>query len=341
MSTVGFFNNKGGVGKTTLVHHLAHMLVDLGHRVLMLDLDPQSNLSAMCLSEDRLDELWPARAGHEHTVLGCVQPILRGIGDITDPHVERLRDGLGLVPGDLGLSTFEDELSDAWPRALDGDEAAYRAMSAFHRIGLRAAAAHRASVVLVDVGPNLGAINRAALLSTEHMVTPLAPDLFSMEGLRNLGPTLVQWRRSWRDRLDRRPEAELALPSGRMNPLGYLVMQAGMRLSRPVKAYDRWVRQIPGEYHLNVLHDGLEPPSSDEDPYCIGVLRHYQSLMPLAKDARKPMFHLKPADGAIGAHVNAVERCRADFERLAGRLLERLQEPLLPRDGIDSSGSPQ
>lgn len=324
MTTVAFFNNKGGVGKTTLVYHLAHMLVELGRRVLMVDLDPQSNLTAMCLPEERLEELWADGGGGRPTVLGCVRPIMRGVGDIVEPHIEELRPGLALVPGDLGLSRFEDRLSDAWPRAMDRDEAAFRTLSSFHRLALRAARHHGADLTLLDVGPNLGAINRAALLAAEYVITPLAPDLFSMQGLRNLGPTLIEWRQSWADRRERSPAPDLELPPGDMVPAGYLVMQAGMRLSRPVKAYDRWVRRMPGVYHEQLVRDGQAPASTQADPYCLGVMRHYQSLMPLAQDAQKPMFMLKPADGAIGAHTQAVARCRQEFTQVAEVIASRI-----------------
>lgn len=326
MKTLAFFNNKGGVGKTTLVYHLAHMVALLGRRVLVVDLDPQSNLTAMCLSEERLEALWPDTADHPESILGSIRPILRGTGDIAEPHVEPVAEGLALVPGDLALSTFEDKLSDAWPRAMDRDESAYRTLSAFHRLTCRAANAHHADVVLFDVGPNLGAINRAALLASDFVVTPLAPDLFSMQGLRNLGPTLLGWRQSWRDRLERCPESDLELPVGRMEPLGYVLMQAVMRLSRPVRAYERWVRRMPGEYHRSLLRDPLKPATTDVDPACLGIMRHYQSLMPLAQDAQKPMFELRPADGAIGAQMDAVRRCRDDFEALARTILQLIDE---------------
>jgi chromosome partitioning protein len=326
MKTLAFFNNKGGVGKTTLVYHLAHMVAHLGHRVLVVDLDPQSNLTAMCLSEERLEALWPDSSDHPESILGSLRPILRGTGDIAEPHVEPVAEGLALVPGDLALSTFEDKLSDAWPRAMDRDESAYRALSAFYRLTCRAAEAHHADLVLFDVGPNLGAINRAALLASDFVVTPLAPDLFSMQGLRNLGPTLLGWRYNWRDRLERRPESDLELPVGRMEPLGYVLMQAVMRLSRPVRAYERWVRRMPSEYHRLLLRDPLEPDTTDVDPACLGIMRHYQSLMPLAQDAQKPMFELRPADGAIGAQMDAVRRCREDFETLARTILRLVNE---------------
>lgn len=324
MKTIAFFNNKGGVGKTTLVYHLAHMMAERSPRVLMVDLDPQSNLTAMCLSEERLEEIWPETADHPLSVLGCIRPILRGIGDITEPHVESLTGTIGLVPGDLGLSTFEDKLSDAWPRALDRDESAYRTLSAFHRLTAAAARKHAADVVLLDVGPNLGAINRAALLAADFVVTPLAPDLFSMQGLRNLGPTLLDWRRAWQERLDRQPVSDLELPAGRMEPLGYVVMQAVMRLTRPVRAYGRWVGKIPAEYHRTVLRDGLTPATTESDSACLGIMKNYQSLMPLAQDAQKPMFLLRPADGAVGAQMEAVRRCYDDFQKLADAILARI-----------------
>ena len=52
-------------------------------------------------------------------------------------------------------------------------------------------------------------------------------------------------------------------------------------------------------------------------------MRHYQSLMPLSQDAQKPMFHLRPADGAIGAHMDAVKRCREEFDALSKAILAR------------------
>lgn len=323
MKTVAFFNNKGGVGKTSLVHHLAWMYARLGTRVLAADLDPQANLSAMFLREDRLAEIWPD-GEHPETFLGAVAPIQRGLGDIRAPVVHSIADGLGLVAGDLGLSRFEAKLSTAWSACMDGDPAAFRMESAFHRILLQAASSMNAELVLVDVGPNLGAINRAALIAANHVVFPLAPDLFSIQGLRNLGPTLRDWRREWGDRLQRRPaDEDFPLPTGVIAPAGYVVMQHAVRRDRPVKASMEWIRRVPLVYREEVLGEREvcdERIQVESDPHCLGTLRHYRSLMPLAQDARKPMFELTPADGALGGHAAAVRECRADFERLARRI---------------------
>ncbi|MEV0809238.1 ParA family protein [Micromonospora sp. NPDC050200] len=341
MISVALFNNKGGVGKTTLTYHLAHMLQRLGHRVLAIDLDPQSNLTAAFLDEDELAEIWqeglqaswPLIDGQQKlllradrdsgTVASAVEPIMRGLGDVRFANPITITEGLWLVPGDLNLSAFEDKLSAAWPNSLIGDHAALRTTTAFHRLILDASERVRADVVLVDVGPNLGAINRAALLAADTVLMPLAADLFSLRGLRNLGPALRDWRRIWKTNVLPHVPSDIAAPQGTMTPLGYVVMQPKMRLDRPVKAYQRWLDRVPIVFGSSVL----DPPNEDiGNSYEIATLRNYQSLMPLAHDARKPMFDLRSADGALGSSQTLVQRCYQDFRSLSQELLKRLAD---------------
>ncbi len=322
---VAFFNNKGGVGKTSLVYHLAWMYADLGVRVVAADLDPQANLSAAFLDEDRLAMLW-SENNDRQTIWGAIQPLLRGIGDVHPPHLELIDERLVLLVGDLALSGFEDQLSEVWPKCLDGDERSFRVISAFWRVMQQAAEAHQADLILVDLGPNLGAINRAALISSDSVVVPLSPDLFSLQGLRNLGPRLRRWRDDWQQRLQKNPAPDLSLPRGRIAPIGYVVVQHSVRLDRPVKAYQRWITQIPSVYQSEVLHEvATTNLSIATDPSNLALMKHYQSLMPLAQEAHKPIFYLKPADGATGAHTYAVQKVYEDFKALAVKIAQRIQ----------------
>ena len=324
MKTIAFFNNKGGVGKTSLVHHLAWMYARLGVNVLAADLDPQANLTSMFLDDDELEPLWPESA-ERPTVYGALRPLLEGTGDVASPRVVEPEPGLGLVVGDLLLATAEDELSSQWPACLDRKPRAFRVLSALARILRQGAAEIDARVILVDVGPNLGAFNRAALVTADSVVVPLAPDLYSLQGLRNLGPTLRRWQREWKERRERNPVDGLAVPEGAMQPIGYIVMQHAVRLDRPVKAYRRWMERIPAVYAEAVVgeHARSRAATTDRDPNCLATLKHYRSLMPLAQEARKPMFALKPADGAIGGHAAAVQGCRRDFREVARTVAER------------------
>jgi len=322
MSTpvIAFFNNKGGVGKTSMVYHLAWMFADRGLRVIAADLDPQGNLTAAFLDEDRLEQVMPSD-GHSLTIYGIVQPLKDGEGDIADPHVEVIHENLGLIPGDMALSTFEDDLSEQWPKCMDGVPRAFRVISAFWRIIQRAARDHNADVILIDLGPNLGAINRAALVASDFVVIPLGPDLFSIQGLKNLGPALRRWREQWKERLAKNPVKDLELPSGSIQTLGYLVLRHSIRLDRPVKAFDRWIARMPSTYAEAVIQHPVDPSITiDTDPNCIAKLKDYRSLMPLAQEARKPMFFLKAADGALGAHTYAVSEAYKDFKTLAQKI---------------------
>lgn len=321
---IAFFNNKGGVGKTSLVYHVAWMMTELGLRVLAADLDPQCNLSSAFLDDDKLEKLWPDNDYPPSTIHGAIRPLQKGIGDVTAPVLQQISEDLALIAGDMVLSGFEDDLSEVWPKCLDRDERSFRVISSFWRVIQSGAEKHRANIILIDLGPNLGSINRAALIASDYVVIPLGPDLFSLQGLKNLGPTLRKWREGWKERFERNPSRDLNLPLGEMQPLGYIVMQHSARQDRPVKAYDKWIAKIPDTYRGFVLskQETLDHALQvSKDPYCFALIRHYRSLMPMAQEARKPMFFLKPADGAIGSHVKVVHDVYRDFKELTQRIL--------------------
>lgn len=323
-----FFNNKGGVGKTSLIYHLAWMFASLRKRVVIIDLDPQANLTGAFLNEDQIEAIWE-KQGSGSTIFQCVKPLM-GVEDIAEPCLQSISTDLYLLPGDVNLSGFEDALSGEWPNSM-GDNNLYRPMrvlSAFWQVMQMAAAKVQADIILVDIEPNLGAINRSVLIATDYVVIPLGADLFSLQGLRNLGPTLKSWKslwnkrlHNWQDSTEARNYSALQLPTGNMKPIGYLCQQHSVRLDRPVKAYDKWVNRIPNVYREAVLG---EPPINSikqaDDPYCLATIKHYRSLMPMAQEHRKAIFNLTPADGAIGSHASAVQDAKKDFRELAIRI---------------------
>jgi cellulose biosynthesis protein BcsQ len=321
MKTITMFNNKGGVGKTTLAFHLAHMLSRLGYRTLSVDLDPQANLTSAFMTDNELESLWERK----ETILASVEPIIQGTGDIAPVVIHDVAPNLWLIAGDLGLSMFEDKLSEAWGKVGGSDPAAIRQMSAFHRIIQDAGRRTKADVSLIDVGPNLGAINRATMLAADYVVIPLAPDLFSLQGLRNLGPTLRNWSTTWStyNTIMKTPPVEV--PRGLMKPAGYVVLQHAVRADRPVQAYAKWMQRIPGVYSDAVLGMNDSDITGLEEAHRLGLIKNYRSLMPMAHDARKPIFDLTSADGAIGSHVYSVQTCRQDFQDLASAIIKACQ----------------
>ncbi|MGK5093974.1 AAA family ATPase [Deltaproteobacteria bacterium TL4] len=333
-----FFNNKGGVGKTSLIYHLAWMFASFRKRVVVMDLDPQANLTAAFLDEDRVESLWNDQEAGS-TIYHCVKP-LNSMSDIEKPVLQKIVTDLYLLPGDVNLSGYEDTLSNEWPHSM-GDTNLYRPMrilSSFWQVMQMGAGKVQADVILVDIGPNLGAINRSVLIATDYIVIPLGADLFSLQGLKNLGPTLTMWKSTWQKRLDNwnnspeskaRENQKFQLPKAQMRPLGYVCQQHGVRLDRPVKAYDKWVNRIPSVYREYVIHETPDPSVKPQnDPHCLATIKHYRSLIPMAQEYRKPVFLLTSADGAIGSHANAVQDAKRDFKELAEIIAGKMGMPL-------------
>lgn len=326
MKTIAFFNNKGGVGKTTLVYHFTYMLAELGYKCLAVDLDPQANLTSMFLSDDKLAEIYDNELSRP-TILEAIKPLDKGLGDIKAAVIHNITDKIGLLAGDLELSMFEDKLSENWGKCNDGDEAAFRIISSFYRIIKAAGNDLNADYCIIDIGPNFGAINRATLIAADYVVVPMAADLFSLQGLKNLGSRLEKWRSEWAKRKSENPEPSLELPNSDIKPLGYIIMQHGIKESRPVKSYLRWANRIPQVFREFVLKEPIyEEIKVEEDEYCIALLKHYHSLIPMSMEARKPIFLLKPSEGAIGAHLGAVRNAYSDFKLLTEKIVSSINQ---------------
>lgn len=322
MKTLALFSNKGGVGKTSLAYHLGFMFAEQGHRVVLADLDPQANLSTLCVTEDRLEAIWSLNP--RSTIYGAIDQLMRGIGDVDQLAPEPVTRNIALVPGDLQLSVLEDELSQQWSSCLDRDERAFRVTTSLHRVMTDVGKIADANIAIIDVGPNFGAINRAALIAADYVLVPVAPDPISMKGLENVGSCLSAWHRQWGERLDRAPDLDFELPAGTMSSLGYVVARHFVSPGGAGKAVQRWLDRIPHVYRRSFGEPEVEALDIASDELCLGELRDYRSLMRMAQEAKKPMFLLKPADGAIGGHQGAVRQAYKDYEQLANKISNRM-----------------
>ncbi len=337
MKSLALFNNKGGVGKTTLTFNIAHMLARKGHRTVALDYDPQCNLSALFLAEEEIADIWEkdesnsrsSTQGPGRTVAGCIEPVLRATSDLLEPELVPVADDVWLLPGHLRLSRIEQNLAVEWPMTrAPGNERALDVITALARLAHMAADRVNADIVLVDTSSSLGLLSRAALLTCDAVVVPLAPDLFNLQSLANVGDTLREWRDDWDDISSSRVDGgdPESLPVHRFHPIGYIVQQHLSRARGWVESLT-WAHQIPWHFHRHVLADENPPPrlTIEHDEACIASLKHVASLIPIAQIARKPIFDLKQADGIGGGQLQAVARCRAEFDGLVTRLLERLE----------------
>lgn len=323
MKTLALFSSKGGVGRTSIAYHLGFMFAELGQHVVLADFDPQANLSTMCLTEDRLDAIWTRSP--PMTIAGAVERLRRGIADIDRCEPEAVTDRIALVPGDLQLSDFEDDLAQQWAMCLAPDTRAFRVTTALYRILMDTGSRSGAELAILDLAPNFGAINRAALIAADYVIVPVAPDPLSLQGLENVGHRLAAWRLQWSDRLSSAPHLDFDLPRGEMKPLGYVVARHPMYQGRPLTSAQRWIDRMPTAFRPSFGLPEKAGPGVTSDMYCLAQLKDYRSLMLMAQEARRPMFLLKPADGAIGAFQRAVLEAYAEYRALAETVLERIK----------------
>ena len=210
MKIITFFHNKGGVGKTSLAYHVSWMLKERGNTVLSVDLDPQANLTGMFMDEQKLEETMESK----NSIHSALEPLMEGAGDIKEPYTFEANERLHLLPGDLKLSGVEGDFSDTWPKCLDKDKRAFRVTTAFSRVIEKAGKKLSAGWTVIDMGPNLGAINRAVLIASDYVIFPLGPDFFSYQGLKNVGKILNKWKDEWKERKKRKPEDKKQLNKG-------------------------------------------------------------------------------------------------------------------------------
>lgn len=317
-TVLAFFNNKGNVGATSLVYHLSWMLAEIGTRVLACDLDSQANLTAAFLDERELAELLrTGTSGLPNTVSRSIAS-LTGANNLKMPELKLITPNLALFPGDLGLCCLEDELSAQWAQSLGSAtlSPAFRGLTAFWQLAQSAATQHSAELVLFDLGPNLGAINRSALIGSDFLVVPLRSDLFSLEALHLLGPALRHWHRDWQKLRENWRTPNFDLPAGNMKPMGYILQQHEADLSRAYSHGDNWADRISREYARSILE--AEPTGTDTNR--LATLKSYRSLVRLGQEAHKPIFDLTVADGAMGSHLYAVKQAHSDYHSLAQKI---------------------
>jgi cellulose biosynthesis protein BcsQ len=212
--TISLFNHKGGVSKTTTTFHLGWMLAEKGFKVVMIDSDPQCNLTGLVLDYEQGQTLDKFYADHpDQNIRAALAPAFesqpRRIEAIDCIDV-KLRTNLCLVPGHVNLSEYEVTLGIA--QELSGSIQALRNLpGAFHYFASQVAESEKADFVLIDMNPSLGAINQNLLMSSDYFIVPTAPDYFSLLAIDSLANILPKWV-AWANKACKMEALSLARP---------------------------------------------------------------------------------------------------------------------------------
>lgn len=321
MKSIAIFNNKGGVGKTTYLFHIANLMADKGKKVLMVDCDSQCNLTAYSMTEETIEQSWSYNG---NSIYKLIEPISKGIGDFRTREPYMLRSNLYIIPGDVDLSIFEDRLGETWGSAST-QEHSIRTQVGIYRATNYWANKLNTDFIFYDLGPNLGAINRAVLLGCDYFITPLSPDLFSIKGTQNLGNKFLSWNREW-SYIYRNWEVQpvVEIPLGKPKFAGYVTQQHNLRTNKEgmTLGWQIFGKRIDEAVNSNIVHKldsiGLV---FHVDNYNLGAIPNLNSLIPYSLNAHKPIYKCASAERLKGAHISRARESRVYYENMSNYLL--------------------
>lgn len=215
MKIISIFNNKGGVGKSTLGFHVGHALNEIGHKTLMIDLDPQCNLTIFGIETEQLHEIWSKEdrfiedfetaiqnpediLQNPRSIHFLMKPTEDGQSDFDDiPPPLQLHPNLDLIPGRLSIHRFENRIAERWSGAYQGDNLSIRTITVLRNICKRYAEKYGYEYILIDTSPSLGILNKMIISTVDGFFIPAQPDMFSLYGIRNIGNSLKVWQREF------------------------------------------------------------------------------------------------------------------------------------------------
>jgi cellulose biosynthesis protein BcsQ len=315
---LSIYNHKGGVGKTTLTYNIATQLASKGKRVLLVDADPQCNLTAYVIDTEVLDDMLDHSDDENgETLWSAVKPIVDGSGELREIKKIELRRGLSILPGDIRLSDFEEELSEFWRQCFQRKRRGFIGTTAISGIVNTVCEREEIDFVLYDSGPNIGPLNRVILLDCDYFIVPAAYDLFSVRALKTLGRTLYTWISDWETISELAPDGLYLLP-GRPNFLGYIpqnfTVYRGGVASQQAKYLGLLDKSIQTEI-VGVLKElGVAKPRSS---YQLGEVKDFGMLVAASQREGRPIFSVH-----AGTRQQR-ERARADFGAIANKIIRQ------------------
>ena len=284
---VTIYSHKGRVGKTTLAVNIAFALSSLGKKVLLVDSDPQCNLTSYLLADDIVEDLLNHSDDQDgKTIWSAVRPVIQNTESVLPVDPTRIGDDIALLPGDIKLFEFEEFLRNAWTDGFTRRIPALRAISSINYLISILNRQHDFDFVLYDTGPNIGALNRVLLLGTDFFIVPVACDLFSTRALSTLGQTIKRWIGEV-EQINAIAPDDTVLLEGRPKFLGYIRQQFrmyGRKMTREADTYHRGIRSRVYNDISSVLRevDSKLAPAYPQNP----LIGNIQDFTPLAQTAQ-------------------------------------------------------
>ena len=341
MKTILFFNNKGGVGKTTLACNIVSYLnIDMNKRVLLIDADPQCNSTQMMLSDQLCEEIYIDKNTNIQTLYDVLKPLENGDASINDnihPILGTKNNfGTDIIPGHPNISIIEDILSDSWGKLRARDIGGLRITNWCHH--LTSKFKDRYDYIIFDVGPSLGALNRSIILECDYIITPFGCDIFSLLGIKNISLWIKNWNHTYNktieDKIDEGKEDTLDYyniiksTENKFRFAGFSVQQYIKRKfatgERPVKAYEEVMKEIPDTVDgamQDFFIDGLNPMD-----YELGHIPYVNSLVPLSQINKTPIHKLTSKTGLAGPQSKQVKEYSELMKKITTKIINNIEK---------------
>lgn len=361
MKTISVFNNKGGVGKTTLTFHLAHALAALGKKTLLVDLDPQCNLTILALKEEEIHDIWKVEddfiddfqrtrdalsadrfreiATSTRSIHFILKPTQDGAEEIQGLCPPRhLATNLDLLPGRLTMHLYEDKIAARWSDVYQGDPHAIKIVTRIRQMAIAYAEQYGYDFVIMDTSPSLGTLNRVVISTTDCFLIPCAPDMFSLYGIRNIGNALGIWKKQF-DVIYQllSHEKRKSFPEQFVRLLGFTIYNAkkyaaGLNELDLAAGHFNYAIQIPGAIDRFIPQDVRQhlPNRVLAAPIGGKAIVHTHNTFPaMAQKYHVPMWevpsqHLELRDSTVQGNRAAYEKTKEAYVLFAKAFLERV-----------------
>lgn len=322
------FNHKGGVSKTTTTFNLAWKMSQMGKRVLMVDGDPQCNLTGMFLGdefydyyENDLTKKMNIKDAVSMAFNGRPQPI-----EAIDCPKHKKNETLFIIPGHMDLSEYESSLS----LAMNSNNAIVTLQNlpgAFYELIRRCSEKYNIDYVFIDMNPGLSAINQTFFIYADAFIIPTNPDPFSVMALKTLKVTLPRWKKWAIQGRELFCDSSYPLPECEMKFIGEVIQRFNLRNQKAAKPYESKISEIKacveGEFLAemkknNMLFESNEIFSKNGlEGHCLGEIPEFGALIQKANESMNPVFALTKEDmGTVGNIYDNMEQKRISFDNI-------------------------
>lgn len=303
-----------------------------------MDADPQCNATQLILPDEITSELYEGGTSEFGSLQTVLQPIIAGeatiSADITPATPATNRFGVSVIPGHPQVALLEDSLSQNWTGFLSGNLGGARVSN--WNTQLKEKLSKTYDVVIYDVGPSLGALNRSILIGVDYFISPMGCDIFSLIGVKNIAQWLEKWHKNYDQAYKRTLEdhptvkqyAVHETSSAMSRFIGYTVQQYITKTIRDEKratgAYEAILKRIPAEIESSLGE--VRSRMLDQNDVRLGDVPHMYSLVPLAQTARAPIHGLTSKDGLSGGQYSQQKEYIAFIGALADSLMNNLRK---------------